>query len=511
MLSIRALRGADRRSRLVRLGAQASSDGSRANGSRGRAAGCGNRWLPKRGEGRLRPEPNLPAMPSWGGVRAQRRGGGAGSEWRTLRGLCGNELVSDSGRRHGGSEHGAAEAGNGGGDDAAGSVSDEGHRPESPCGRSRSPASRELESSGSRLRFAFGVPALAARSRVVERSDLVWRPQSILQRTETASPACRSGQGKGAAGERQLSGDRQLERRACGETQRIPKALSRRLCRDGGGNTAAPRSMWLFGCVQSALALSSEGLGDSSSRPPGGAGGREERAPASFERRRLRSVRRRAPSMLGRCSRGDTQVAPNVHAGNRQASAAAHEKAEGANGISHEIAEVDSPETLRTRVADATSAASHKVPESPSWQDRLGSICGGDTAESFDRSLPSRVLSIPGSKRLRCICRPADRGGGRPPATSVYPTDRVRGGCVATAPNPLVGRLPGHRPAASTPGEECAKVVTPEQSSRPQGSWGMGARTGTGVRAGARRSARRTHGRGSARPTTTSGQQGGRR
>jgi len=156
---------------------------------------------------------------------------------------------------------------------------------------------------------------LFGRSRAERRSDFVWRSHSIQRRTETASPACRSGQGKGAAGERQLSGDRQLEHRACGGTQRNSAVFSRRLCRDGGGNTAAPYSMWLFGCVQSALALSSDGRGDSSPSPPGGAGGREGRAYASFERRRFRPVRCRASSMLGRCSRGNTLVAPNATPG----------------------------------------------------------------------------------------------------------------------------------------------------------------------------------------------------
>jgi hypothetical protein len=330
----------------VRLGARASSDGSRASGSRGRAAVRGNRWLPKRGEGRSRPEPNLPAMPSWGRVRAQRRGGGAGSERRTLPGPCGIEFFSDSGRRQGESEQGAAEAGNGGGDDAAGSVSDERHRLESLCGRARHLAPRELESSGGRRRFAFGVSQLGSAIAGGETIGLHLEVTLDPAANRNCQPGLPERAGEGSCGARQLSGDRQLEHRACGGTQRISTVFSRRLCRDGGGNTAAPFSMWLFGSVQSALALFSDGRGDSSPSPPGGAGGREERALASFEGRRFQPAGsasvEHAGSLLAWRHAGSTER----HAGTRQGSAAAHEKAEGAEGISHEIAEADSPETF---------------------------------------------------------------------------------------------------------------------------------------------------------------------
>jgi hypothetical protein len=49
-------------------------------------AGRGTRWLPMRGEGRSRPEPNPPARSSWREAQASRRGGGAGGERRELRG-----------------------------------------------------------------------------------------------------------------------------------------------------------------------------------------------------------------------------------------------------------------------------------------------------------------------------------------------------------------------------------------------------------------------------------------
>jgi hypothetical protein len=70
--------------------------GIRASGYRGRRAFRGTQWLPKRGEGRSRPEPSPTARPSWGGARALRRGGGVVGERRTLRRARGIELVSSS-------------------------------------------------------------------------------------------------------------------------------------------------------------------------------------------------------------------------------------------------------------------------------------------------------------------------------------------------------------------------------------------------------------------------------
>lgn len=137
-------RVADRRNRSAQLGAQASTDGNRASGCRGPAAIRDIWWLPKRGEGRSRPEPNLPAMPSWGGARALRRGGGAGGELRTLRGLAAASLsrVRAAARGDGGRD--VSDAGNGGGDDAIGCRATKGLGPESWCGVSRSASSREL-------------------------------------------------------------------------------------------------------------------------------------------------------------------------------------------------------------------------------------------------------------------------------------------------------------------------------------------------------------------------------
>jgi hypothetical protein len=73
--------------------------GRHASGGRGQRALRGIQWLPKHGEGRLRPEPDPAAPTSWGGARASRRGGGAAGAWRKPRRTCGTELVSGSYRR----------------------------------------------------------------------------------------------------------------------------------------------------------------------------------------------------------------------------------------------------------------------------------------------------------------------------------------------------------------------------------------------------------------------------
>jgi hypothetical protein len=58
-----------------------------------------------------------------------RRGGGAGGERRTLQGLSGTELVSDSCCRQGESARGASDAGNSSREDAMRSIGGIGHMP----------------------------------------------------------------------------------------------------------------------------------------------------------------------------------------------------------------------------------------------------------------------------------------------------------------------------------------------------------------------------------------------
>lgn len=122
----------------------------------GPTAVSGNRWRPKRGEGRLRPKPNLSAMPSWGRARAMRRGSGAGSERRTLsKDYAASSLSRIRSCRQGDGDRGATEAGDGGGEDATGNGGDEGHCLEPQCGWTPNSASRDNEPGRARRRFAF--------------------------------------------------------------------------------------------------------------------------------------------------------------------------------------------------------------------------------------------------------------------------------------------------------------------------------------------------------------------
>jgi hypothetical protein len=375
---------------------------------------------------------------------------------------CGNELVSDSGRRQSKGERGATEAGNGGGGDVTGNVSGEGHRLESPCGRSQSLASRELELSGSRRRFTCDV---ARGSAIAGGETTGLRLEAILGdgARKLPAPACRSGQGKSAAG-RERSGNRQLEHRACGGAQRISAVSAMSL---SGRRWQHRRAVFHVAVRLCPVCTSgaSDGSGDSSPSPPGGAGGREELASASFERRRFQPARRTCVKHAGSPSAWRHAVASNVHAGTRQSSTATRNEAEGAEGISRDPRGVLAGnastamcgrrdmrcEPISTRASCLAGSVGIDAVETP-WRASTGACRVGFSrcrVQSGRGAFTEPLAAEAGDRRRRWCIQPIGYDVDAP---------RTRKSCVSR----------GFRasPETSTRGGERAKVATPARGQR---------------------------------------------
>jgi hypothetical protein len=135
--------------------------GFRASESRGRRQSA-TRWLPRRGEGRSRPEPNPPAMSNQRGAQAPQRRGGASGERRESRGLATSSSSRIRTAAKGNGRQDDSGVGNDAGEETVRSVSGKGIRPNRGTSRPRPSSSRWPDPSGNRAAVATPMCPAAA-------------------------------------------------------------------------------------------------------------------------------------------------------------------------------------------------------------------------------------------------------------------------------------------------------------------------------------------------------------